>query len=86
MIERITFGVFNNAGDAYFACYCLRANLDSIAETFNVWIVDELIPNIMGSLLRRNGMRLGRQSPAGRMRLAWECAWILVADCKRLAD
>ena len=29
-------------------------------------LLTSMIPNIMGSLLRRNGMRLGRQSPAGR--------------------
>jgi hypothetical protein len=71
MMERITFGVFNNGGDAYFTRYCLRANdpthiLDSIAETFNVRIVDEYDPKYHGFATQEEWDAAWSSEPSGK--------------------
>jgi hypothetical protein len=63
--------VFNRGGDAYFARYCLRANdtthiLDSIAETFNVRIVDEYDPKYHGFATQEEWDAAWSSEPSGK--------------------
>jgi hypothetical protein len=71
MMERITFGYLITAVmlilPAIVFVLMIRPTFSTASLRLSLCgLLTSMIPNIMGSLLRRNEMRLGRQSPAGR--------------------